>query len=169
MVPFCPISKKERNADLSGKAKRNTPPFDGMEPQLNLSESQQSSHTITPPAPTSSSVPASNLITIDQFLNLIQLRTAKIVHVEKIPNKDKLLKLTLQVGNETRTIVSGIRTFFPDENVLVGKMIAIVANLEPKKLGGVVSEGMLLAALDDEGKFSLLVAENDVKSGAEVR
>lgn len=140
-----------------------------MEPQLNLSESQQSSHTITPPAPTHTGAPASNLITIDQFLNLIQLRTAKIVAVERIPSKDKLLKLTLEVGNETRTIVSGIRTFFPDENVLVGKMIAIVANLEPKKLGGVLSEGMLLAALDDEGKFSLLVAENDVKSGAEVR
>ena len=169
MALFFRISRKERNVDLAGKAKRDSPSFDTMNPQLNLSESQHVSHTLTPPAPTHTGAPASNLITIDQFLNLVQLRTAKIVAVERIPNKDKLLKLTLEVGNETRTIVSGIRTFFPDENVLVGKMIAIVANLEPKKLGGVVSEGMLLAALDDEGKFSLLVAENDVKSGAEVR
>jgi|GEM_PF-359741 len=140
-----------------------------MNPQLNLPEPKQSSHTITPPASAPIAAPASNTITIDQFLNLVQLRTAKVVHVERIPNKDKLLKLTLEVGNETRTIVSGIRTYFPDEHVLLGKMIAIVSNLEPKKLGGVVSEGMLLAALDDEGKFSLLTAENEVKSGAEVR
>ncbi len=140
-----------------------------MNPQLNLPESKQSSHTLTPPANVQPVERASNTITIDQFLNLVQLRTAKIVHVERIPNKDKLLKLTLELGNETRTIVSGIRTYFPDEQVLVGKMIAIVANLEPKKLGGVESQGMLLAALDNEGKFSLLTAENEVKSGAEVR
>lgn len=134
-----------------------------MDAQLNLPKSQQASHTITPPAPQ-----ASNMITIDQFMNLVQLRTAKIVHVEDIPNKDKLYKLTLEVGNETRTLVAGVKVWYAKEDLL-GKTIAIVANLEPKKLGGVESQGMLLAALDNEGKFSLLVAEREVKSGTEVR
>ena len=107
-------------------------------------------------------------IGIDQFLNLVQLRTAKVVKVENIPNKDKLYQLTLEVGSETRTLVAGIKQWYSPEE-LVGKTICIVANLEPKKLGGVISQGMLLAALDDEGKFSLLVAEKPVKSGTDVR
>ncbi len=140
-----------------------------MQPQLNLPETQQASHTITPPAPASNAVGASTTITIDQFINLIQLRTAKVVAVETIPAKDRLYKITVQVGDETRTIVSGIREWYPNPEELVGKMVAIVANLAPKKLGGIESQGMLLAALDDEGKFSLLIAEREVKSGAEVR
>lgn len=135
-----------------------------MEPQLNLPETQQASHTLTPPAPK-----ASNTITIDQFMNLVQLRTARVVHVEAIPQKDRLYKITVEMGNETRTIVSGIREWYPDPEELVGKMVAIVVNLAPKKLGGIESQGMLLAALDNEGKFSLLTAEREVKSGAEVR
>ena len=107
-------------------------------------------------------------ITIDQFLNTVQLRTAKILKAELVPNKDKIYQLTLEMGNETRTIISGIRQWYSPEE-LVGKTICIVANLEPKKLGGIMSQGMLLAALDDEGKFSLLVTEKPVKTNAEVR
>ena len=107
-------------------------------------------------------------ITIDTFMNTLELRTAKVIAAVPVPNKDKLYQLTLEVGGETRTVVSGIRQWYQPEE-LVGKMICIVANLEPKKLGGVMSQGMILAALDDEGKFSLLVAEKPVKSGAEVR
>lgn len=107
-------------------------------------------------------------ITIDTFMNTVELRTAKVISAVPVANKDKLYQLTVEVGNETRTIVSGIRQWYSPEE-LVGKTICIVANLEPKKLGGVLSQGMILAALDDEGKFSLLVAEKPVKSGAEVR
>ena len=105
---------------------------------------------------------------MDQFINLVQLRTAKVVNAEDIPGKDKLYKLTLEVGNETRTLVAGVKLWYAKED-LIGKTIPILANLEPKKLGGVLSQGMILAALDDEGKFSLLVAERAVKSSAEVR
>ena len=126
-----------RQANLAGKAKRDSSSFDSMESQLNFSESQQPSHTITPPAPASNAAAASNTITIDQFMNLVQLRTAKVVHVETIPNKDRLYKITVQVGTETRTIVSGIREWYPNPEELVGKMVAIVANLAPKKLGGI--------------------------------
>ncbi len=130
-----------------------------MDNQLHAAESHDVSHTSQPPA----------TITLDQFLNLVKLRTAKVVGVETIPNKDRLYKVTVEMGSETRTIVSGIREWYPNPEELIGKMVAIVSNLEPKKLGGVESQGMLLAALDDEGKFSLLVAEREVKSGAEVR
>ncbi|MEK6970313.1 MAG: hypothetical protein AABW68_01305 [archaeon] len=130
-----------------------------MDDQLNLSKSQDASHSPQPPSP----------IGFDQFINLIQLKTAKIVSAVAVPNKDKLYMLELEVGAERRTIVSGIREWYPNPEELVGKMIPILYNLEPKKIGGIVSQGMLLAALDDEGKFSLLVAEKPVKSGAEVR
>jgi methionyl-tRNA synthetase len=130
-----------------------------MDQQPNLPKTDNLSHAVQPPT----------TITIDQFLNTIQLKTAKIVSVTIVPNKDKLYQLELEVGNEKRTIVSGIRSWYPNPEELVGKMIPILYNLEPKKLGGVMSQGMLLAALDDEGQFSLLVAEKPVKSGAEVR
>ncbi|QQR92363.1 MAG: hypothetical protein IPJ89_04370 [Candidatus Iainarchaeum archaeon] len=107
-------------------------------------------------------------ITIDIFMNTVELRTAKVISAVPVANKDKLYQLTVEMGNETRTIVSGIRQWYSPEE-LVGKTICVVANLEAKKLGGVMSQGMILAALDDEGKFSLLVAEKPVKSGAEVR
>ncbi|MEK6902016.1 MAG: hypothetical protein AABX02_00315 [archaeon] len=133
-----------------------------MNDQPNPTPATNTSHENTPNrSPTT--------ITIDQFLNLIQLRTAKITSVEPVMGKDKLYKIEIEVGAEKRTIVSGIRGWYPNPEELVGKTIAIVANLEPKKLGGIVSQGMLLAALDDEGKFSLLVAEKEVKSGAEIR
>ncbi len=130
-----------------------------MDQQPNIPKADNSSQVPQPPS----------AITLDQFLNTIQLRTAKIVSVEVVPNKDKLYKVELEMGKEIRTIVSGIRGWYPNPMELVGKTICIVANLEPKKLGGIMSQGMLLAALDDEGKFSLLVAEKPVKSGAEVR
>lgn len=130
-----------------------------MDQQANLPKANNPVHVVQPPT----------TITLDQFINLVQLRTAKIVSVQPIPNKDKLYQIELEVGNEKRTIVSGIRGYYPNPDELIGKMIPILYNLEPKKLGGVMSQGMLLAALDEEGQFSLLVAEKSVKSGAEVR
>lgn len=133
-----------------------------MNDQPNPTPATNTTHTSNP-----QTIP--NTITIDQFLNLIQLKTAKITSVKPVINKDKLYEIELEVGNEKRTIVSGIRGFYPNPEALVGKMIPLLYNLEPKKLGGIMSQGMLLAALDDEGKFSLLVAEKEVKSGAEIR
>ncbi len=130
-----------------------------MDQQANLPKPNNPSHVVQPPT----------TITIDQFLNTIQLKTAKIISAVAVPNKDRLYQIELEVGNERRTIVSGIRGFYPNPEELVGKMVPILYNLEAKKLGGVMSQGMLLAALDDEGQFSLLVAEKPVKSGAEVR
>ncbi len=107
-------------------------------------------------------------ISIEQFLNLVQLKTATIIEVDPVPGKDRLYQLKIEVGDETRTIVAGIKGLYSPEE-LMGKTIVIVSNLEPKKLGGIESQGMLLAAQDNEGKFSLVVCERPVKSGTIIR
>lgn len=106
-------------------------------------------------------------ITIDDFAK-IDLRTGKIVSARKHPNADKLLVFEVEVGNETRQIVSGIaHQFTPDE--LVGKRVTVVANLKPVKLRGELSQGMLLLAEDENDVLSFVQTEDDFKSGLKVR
>lgn len=105
-------------------------------------------------------------ITIEEFAR-IKLRVALVLAAEKVTNADKLLKLQVRVGDEERTIVAGIaRHYQPEE--LVGKRVVIVANLKPAKLRGIVSQGMVLAAVDDES-LSLVTTERAIKDGAQVR
>lgn len=105
-------------------------------------------------------------ISIEEFKK-IDIRIAKIVKAERIPKSKKLLKLTLDLGNEKRQVVAGIaENHNPEE--LVGKLVAVVCNLKPAKIMGVESQGMVLAA-DVNGKAVLLVPESDVSPGAKVR
>ena len=97
----------------------------------------------------------------------LDLRVAKIVATEAIEASEKLIKISLDVGGESRQIVAGIRKYYSPEE-LVGKLIVIVANLEPRKLMGEESRGMLLAASDDE-HVVLLTPEREIISGAHVR
>ena len=83
-------------------------------------------------------------IGIDDFMN-VELRTAQIVNCEKVPKAKKLLKLTLDLGYETRTVASGIAKFYAPED-LIGKKIIVVANLKPAVLCGIESNGMILAS-----------------------
>ena len=104
--------------------------------------------------------------TIDDFGKL-DLRVGTILKAEKMENADKLLKLEVKVGDETRTIVSGIAPYYQEEE-LVGKNVIVIANLKPAKLRGVESRGMLLAASD--GKGSLKLAEvPGIASGSRVK
>lgn len=106
-------------------------------------------------------------IAFDDFLK-VKLFTGKVLACEKVPNADKLLKSTVEMGNETRTIVSGIAKHYAPED-LVGKTVIVVSNLAPRKLRGIDSFGMLLCAEDkDSGKLSLLTTLSDVASGSEV-
>lgn len=89
-------------------------------------------------------------ITFDDFKKM-DLRVGKILSVEKVPKSQKLLKLTVDLGFETRTIVSGISQFFENSEELIGKKVVVVANLKPAKLMGVESQGMILAASIDGG------------------
>jgi len=105
-------------------------------------------------------------ISFDEFKK-IDLRIAKVRHADRIPKTEKLLKLEIEIGAERRQIIAGIaETYTPEE--LVGRLIVVVANLEPAKIRGVESNGMLLAAVDAEGMAILLAPDKEVASGAQV-
>jgi methionyl-tRNA synthetase len=105
-------------------------------------------------------------ISIEEFAKL-DLRTGKIVNAQKVPGKDKLLVLQVDIGTETRTVVAGIaQEFTPEE--LVGRQVVLVANLEPKRIGGVVSHGMILAA-GEEKALALVTLDREVPPGTKVR
>lgn len=97
----------------------------------------------------------------------LDLRVAKITAAEAIEASEKLVKISLDVGGDSRQIVAGIKKHYAPEE-LVGKLIVIVANLEVRKLMGEESRGMLLAAGDDE-HIVLLTPEKEIVSGARVR
>ncbi|MCM8901364.1 methionine--tRNA ligase [Caldicoprobacter algeriensis] len=109
---------------------------------------------------------ADSQITIEDFVKL-DLRVARVVSAEAVEKSNKLLKLTLEVGDETRQVVSGIAKYYAPEQ-LVGKTVILVANLKPAKLMGIVSEGMILAATDDKGNLALLTVDQDIASGSKI-
>ncbi|MDT7898225.1 MAG: methionine--tRNA ligase subunit beta [Armatimonadota bacterium] len=105
-------------------------------------------------------------ISMEEFAKL-DLRAGKIVNAQKVPGKDKLLVLQVDIGTETRTVVAGIaQEFTPEE--LVGRQVVLVANLEPKRIGGVVSHGMILAA-GEEKALALVTLDREVPPGTKVR
>lgn len=106
------------------------------------------------------------LITFDQVM-AVQLKTAVVKEAEKIEGADKLLKLQVDLGSETRQLVAGIALHYAPEE-LVGKTIVVVANLKPAKLRGVKSEGMLLAASIGDN-LKLVTVEGDLGAGAAVK
>ncbi len=108
----------------------------------------------------------SNRIKIDEFLR-IDLRVARVIEAERVENTDKLLKLQVELGGERRQLVAGIAEAY-DPDALIGKRIVVVANLEPARIRGVESQGMLLAA-DLDGRPILATFEADVPSGTRVR
>jgi methionyl-tRNA synthetase len=105
-------------------------------------------------------------VTYDDFAKL-DLRVATVVACEKVEKADKLLKLTLEVGAETRTVVSGIALHFSPEEV-VGKQVLLLANLAPRKMRGIESQGMILMAEDADGKLVFMSPSNAVASGSGV-
>lgn len=127
------------------------------------------------------------MITIDDFHN-IEIRIGTILTVEKVPDTDKLLKLTVDFGvkkqtapeggetvdvqateeREIRTIVSGIALFFEDPQMLVGKQCPFVYNLAPRMLRGIESNGMILAA-GDEDSFAVLHPDRPVAPGSKIK
>lgn len=111
-------------------------------------------------------------VSIDDFKKL-EIKIGHILSAEKVPETEKLLKLSVDFGEGSpRQIVSGISLFFPDTSVLVGKKCAFAANLEPRTIKGLESQGMILAVSNNEGErefFSLLETGSDVPPGAGVK
>jgi methionyl-tRNA synthetase len=121
--------------------------------------SQQDEATAAPPEDTR--------ISIDEFMK-VELRVAKVLEAEAVPKSKKLLKLTVDTGTDQRTIVAGIaEAYQPDQ--LVGRTIVIVANLQPAKLMGVESNGMVLAASPEGGLPMLVAVDPSIPPGARVR
>jgi methionyl-tRNA synthetase len=119
-----------------------------------------------PEETTPAQAPAAGLITIDEFAKL-ELRVALVKSAEKIAGSKKLLKLSVDLGDEVRQIVSGIADAYTPES-LVGRKVVLVANLKPAKLMGVESFGMVLAASLD-GKAVLCSFDADVPPGTKVK
>ena len=109
------------------------------------------------------------MINIEDFQK-IDLVVGQILSTEKIPDTDKLLKLSVDLGEATpRQIVSGISLYFPDCAVLVGKKCMFVANLEPRVIRGIESQGMILAVSTAEGKFSLITPNEEIPVGIKAK
>ncbi len=126
------------------------------------------------------------MIKIDDFVK-VEMAVGKILSVEKVENRDKLLKLSVdfginkkvskdEKGNETveevrdiRQIVSGIALYFEDYSVLVNKKVMFVVNLEPRNIAGLESNGMILAVSNSEGEFSLLYPDQNIKEGTRAK
>ena len=109
------------------------------------------------------------MISIDDFKK-VDIAVGKILSAEKVPDTDKLLKLSVNLGESIpRQIVSGISLYFPDCAVLVGKKCMFVANLEPKMIRGIESQGMILAVSGDDGAFSLLCPSDEISVGTRAK
>ena len=105
------------------------------------------------------------MITFQQFKE-VELRVARITSVENHPNADKLYVMQADVGGETRTLVAGLKGYYEAEE-LEGKLVLVVVNLEPARLRGVESQGMLLAAQEGE-TVSLVTLDKEVAPGSPV-
>ena len=119
------------------------------------------------------------MVNIEEFKK-IEMKVGKILSAEKVPETDKLLKLLVDLGEPApRQIISGIAPYFPDCSVLVGKKCMFVANLEPRVIKGLESQGMILAVSTDpspqgsegagEVKFSLLEPNSEIPVGTRAR
>ena len=110
--------------------------------------------------------PQKPLVTFDQF-GAMDIRTATVVAAERVPKTDKLLKLTIDTGIDTRTIVSGIAEYYSPEDML-GKQICILANLAPRAIRGIESKGMILMAKQGDGSMRFITPQEVVANGAQI-
>ncbi len=111
--------------------------------------------------------PQKQAITIDAFRQ-IDLRIGRVLSAERVPKSDKLLKIQVQLGDDQRQIIAGIAQHYKPED-LAGKKIVVVANLPPAKLMGQESQGMLLAASDDDGHLTIITPLTDIQEGSIVK
>ena len=105
-------------------------------------------------------------VTFDQF-GAMDIRTATVLAAERVPKTDKLLKLTIDTGIDTRTIVSGIAEYYSPEDML-GKQICILANLAPRTIRGIESKGMILMAKQGDGQMRFITPQEVVANGAQI-
>ncbi|MFT6174689.1 MAG: methionyl-tRNA synthetase [Cryomorphaceae bacterium] len=117
--------------------------------------------------PKSTLMPQKSNVVFDDFVKM-DIRTATILEAERVPKTDKLLKISLDTGIDKRTVVSGIAEFFKPEE-LAGRKVSVLVNLEPRKIRGVESQGMILMAEDEEGKLTFVGPGEEWPNGSVVR
>ncbi len=110
--------------------------------------------------------PQKDVCTFDDFEKM-DIRTATVLEAERVPKTDKLLKLTIDTGIDTRTIVSGIAEYYTPEQ-MIGRQICILANLLPRKIRGIESKGMILMARQPDGKMRFITPEETLSNGSEI-
>jgi methionyl-tRNA synthetase len=98
----------------------------------------------------------------------MDIRSGKVLTAEKVAKTKKLMKLTIDTGIDTRTVVSGIAEFYEPEQV-IGRNVCVLVNLEPKELKGIQSHGMILMAQDSDGRLSFVSPVDMVNPGSEVK
>ena len=109
-----------------------------------------------------------NYIDFEDFMK-VEMKTGKVVDIEDHPNADKLYVVTIEDGpDSTRTVCAGLKGIYQKEQLL-GKQVIFVANLKPRKLRGIMSEGMILAADDGDGNVSVLTLDSEMPTGSQVR
>jgi methionyl-tRNA synthetase len=107
-------------------------------------------------------------IEFEDFMK-VEMKTGKVIAIDDHPNADKLYVVTIEDGPEsTRTVCAGLKGIYEKEQLL-GKQVIFVANLKPRKLRGIMSEGMILAADDGDGKVSVLTLDSEMPNGSQVR
>ncbi len=110
--------------------------------------------------------PQKEMITFDDFSKL-DIRSGTILEAEKVPKTNKLIKLLIDTGLDKRTVVAGIAEFFDPEKI-IGQQVSIVLNLEPRKIRGIDSQGMILMAHDNEGKLTFVCPNKTIDNGSEI-
>jgi len=111
-------------------------------------------------------IPAKDEISYDDFMKL-QFQVGEIIACEEVPKSKKLLCSQVRIGSQVKQIVSGIKAYYTPEQ-MVGKKVMVLVNLKPAKLAGILSEGMLLCAENENGELALMVPEKDMTPGAEI-
>ena len=137
-----------------------------IEEVLKKVEELQAAQALSSEEPKYPQVEAKPEIEIDDF-DKVQIRVGEVLKCEPVPKAKKLLVSQIRIGDEVRQIVSGIAKFYKPEE-MVGKKVAVITNLKPVKLCGVESQGMILAAGDDDGNLSVLTVDKDIIAGSEI-
>jgi methionyl-tRNA synthetase len=162
-----PTTEDRRGGRLKAGSPLGTiePLFPRLEKEKNVSDDKPATPP-TPAVPASVAAPAGDKIDIAEFAR-VELRVAQVLEAEKVAGSKKLIRLQVDLGSEKRQVVAGIAETYAPES-LVGKKVAVVANLKPAKLMGVESNGMVLAASVD-GKAVLLTFDADVAPGTKIK
>jgi methionyl-tRNA synthetase len=111
--------------------------------------------------------PVKEIVDFEDFAK-IDIRVGKVLECAKVPKADKLLQFKIDDGMNGRTILSGIASYYPEPEKLVGTQVCFIANFAPRKLRGIDSEGMILSAETSDGKLILIQPNSEIESGASV-